>query len=349
MKAFCKIRDIHLLICRKLYKIKINYALLEKIQNGDVALKTRKSRIIKTTITVVLGVSICLFLCLFLPKIISQNSVDTEQLNSECNITSTLKTLTKNVGDKFNLVNAYGVKIEASDNCYNPVFACDNVNLASVDFATSDVECLQEGKVTLYVKVTAKNSTEPVKRGFTLNIQKEKTYPTIVKFEHQSVTLSNENPTYTNALVLSETTEEPEISYQKNLVEYDWQNGVVKLKDNVTITQNMTDKVTLKIPKSATEYFEVSFNVNIVSNEIIINLNDETITKNSTAIIRYSSALESYDSLSSFNIISIENDSIAKVEDIDLGYLIIKGLQNGSTKLTISNGHKTICVNIIVE
>ena len=332
-----------MLICRKLYKIKINYALLEKIQNGDVALKTRKSRIIKTTITVVLGVSICLFLCLFLPKIISQNSVDTEQLNSECNITSTLKTLTKNVGDKFNLVNAYGVKIEASDNCYNPVFACDNVNLASVDFATSDVECLQEGKVTLYVKVTAKNSTEPVKRGFTLNIQKEKTYPTIVKFEHQSVTLSNENPTYTNALVLSETTEEPEISYQKNLVEYDWQNGVVKLKDNVTITQNMTDKVTLKIPKSATEYFEVSFNVNIICKSVSeINGGIVNITITQSIKVRFDEFLETTDALSTFTKITISNTDIAQLTYTDLGYIVIKGLSTGTTKIEISNGIKLV-------
>ncbi len=326
-----------------MYKIKINYVLLEKIQNGDVALKTRKSRIIKTTITVVLGVSICLFLCLFLPKIISQNSADTEQLNSECNITSTLKTLTKNVGDKFNLVNAYGVKIEASDNCYNPVFACDNVNLASVDFATSDVECLQEGKVTLYVKVTVKNSTEPVKRGFTLNIQKEKTYPTIVKFEHQSITLSNENPTYTNALILSETTEEPEISYQNNLVEYDWRNGVVKLKNNVTITQNMTDKVTLKMPKSSTEYFEVSFNVNIICKTVgEINGGIVNITINQSIRVRFDEFLETTDALSTFTNITILNTDIAQLTYTDLGYIVIKGLSTGTTKIEISNSIKLV-------
>ena len=332
-----------MLICRKLYNIKIDYVLLEKIQNGDVALKTRKSRIIKTTITVVLGVIICLFLCLFLPKIISQNSADTEQLNSECNITSTLKTLTKNVGDKFNLVNAYGVKIEASDNCYNPVFACDNVNLASVDFATSDVECLQEGKVTLYVKVTVKNSTEPVKRGFTLNIQKEKTYPTIVKFEHQSITLSNENPTYTNALILSETTEEPEISYQNNLVEYDWRNGVVKLKNNVTITQNMTDKVTLKMPKSSTEYFEVSFNVNIICKTVgEINGGIVNITINQSIRVRFDEFLETTDALSTFTNITILNTDIAQLTYTDLGYIVIKGLSTGTTKIEISNSIKLV-------
>ena len=306
-------------------------------------MKTRKSRIIKTTITVVLGVSICLFLCLFLPKIISQNSVDTEQLNSECNITSTLKTLTKNVGDKFNLVNAYGVKIEVSDNCYNPVFACDNVNLVSVDFATSDVECLQEGKVTLYVKVTVKNSTEPVKRGFTLNIEKEKTYPTSVKFEHQSVTLSNENPIYTNALILSETTEEPEISYQNNLVEYDWQNGVVKLKDNVTITQNMTDKVTLKIPKSTTEYFEVSFNVNIICKSVSeINGGIVNITITQSIRVRFDEFLETTDALSTFTKITISNTDIAQLTYTDLGYIVIKGLSTGTTKIEISNGIKLV-------
>ncbi len=326
-----------------MYKIKIDYVLLEKIQNGDVALKTRKSRIIKTTITVVLGVIICLFLCLFLPKIISQNSVDTEQLNSECNITSTLKTLTKNVGDKFNLVNAYGVKIEASDNCYNPVFACDNVNLASVDFATSDVECLQEGKVTLYVKVTVKNSTEPVKRGFTLNIQKEKTYPTSVKFEHQSVTLSNEKPTYTNALILSETTEEPEISYQNNLVEYDWQNGVVKLKNNVTITQNMTDKVTLKMPESSTEFFEISFNVNIICKTVgEINGGIVNITINQSIRVRFDEFLETTDALSTFTNITILNTDIAQLTYTDLGYIVIKGLSTGTTKIEISNSIKLV-------
>ena len=326
-----------------MYKIKINYVLLEKIQNGDVALKTRKSRIIKTTITVVLGVIICLFLCLFLPKIISQNSVDTEQLNSECNITSTLKTLTKNVGDKFNLVNAYGVKIEASDNCYNPVFACDNVNLASVDFATSDVECLQEGKVTLYVKVTVKNSAEPVKRGFTLNIQKEKTYPTIVKFEHQSVTLSSQNSTCDNKLFLSETTEEPEISYQNNLVEYDWQNGVVKLKNNVTITQNMTDKVTLNIPKSATEYFEISFNVNIICKSVSeINGGIVNITINQSIRVRFDELLETTDALSTFTKITILNTDIAQLTYTDLGYIVIKGLSTGTTKIEISNGIKLV-------
>ena len=306
-------------------------------------MKTRKSRIIKTTITVVLGVIICLFLCLFLPKIISQNSVDTEQLNSECNITSTLKTLTKNVGDKFNLVNAYGVKIEASDNCYNPVFACDNVNLASVDFATSDVECLQEGKVTLYVKVTVKNSTEPVKRGFTLNIQKEKTYPTIVKFEHQSITLSNENPTYTNALILSETTEEPEISYQNNLVEYDWRNGVVKLKDNITITQNMTDKVTLKMPKSSTKFFEISFNVNIICKTVgEINGGIVNITINQSIRVRFDEFLETTDALSTFTNITILNTDIAQLTYTDLGYIVIKGLSTGTTKIEISNSIKLV-------
>ena len=312
-------------------------------------LKTHKSKIIRATIMVVLGVSICLFLFIFLPKTFSKNSNNINQLKDQCNISSELENLTKTVGDEFNFVNEYGIKIELGNNCCNPVFACDNVNLASVNFLTSDVECLQEGKVILYVKVGIKDSNEQAVKGFTLNIENKKTYPTSVSFTHQNISLSNENLSAQNALILDETTEEPEISYQNNFVEYDYQTGLVRIKENIQISQNVTDKVTLKIPKNSTEYFEISFNVNILCTSVNeINGGIVNILLNKSKVIRFDNLLGSDDALNSFTKISILNTNIAQITYTDLGYVIIKGLSVGTTKIEISNDIKLIYFDINV-
>lgn len=302
---------------------------------------------LKIFVWTTLGLGIVAFVLFWLPSLVNKAP---EKREYDYNIGGETTISTKKVGDTFNLIEECKITIEVNEDCGHPIFTSSNIHIATINAITGDVECLQVGQVMLYLKIFVKGDPEPIMRGYLLTIISDKQYPQSIDIELDSVTLSDQKPTDTNVLNIGESSEIPEISYLNNLVEYDYLTGIVSIRENVSITENMSDKVTIKIKKNETEYHEIFFDVNIICTaKNLIDLETQTLSVGNTKTIRFDSALQENDLQNSFTNIQILDTSIVQIVQSDLGYVKIKGISKGETKITISNGIKTIQVLVVVE
>ena len=166
-------------------------------------------------------------------------------------------------------------------------------------------------------------------------------YPTSLSITKPSVTLTNNVSTTLNPVITDAQNANYVVSYQNNLVEYNYSTGEVRLTQNCV---NQSDVVTIKVYKQDGSYLETSFEVQI-KDIIEVEVNG-TIKLNEDKTFYYTDYMEQ--SGEPVGVPQISDDTILKYNTSDYGYFNVKGLELGITQVIVSDGLTKVIFTIEV-
>ena len=247
--------------------------------------------------------------------------------------------VTKTVDDSFNLINECGITTYANGENTKPYFISSNSSVLSVGFYNANVVCLSAGEAIISVYLTT--DSETIKKEIKVTVLNKIIYPTSLSITKPSVTLTNNVSTTLNPVITDAQNANYVVSYQNNLVEYNYSTGEVRLIQNCV---NQSDVVTIKVYKQDGSYLETSFEVQI-KDIIEVEVNG-TIKLNEDKTFYYTDYMEQ--SGEPVGVPQISDDTILKYNTSDYGYFNVKGLELGTTQVIVSDGLTKVIFTIEV-
>lgn len=299
--------------------------------NSKVGLK-----ILIAILAVAFGVGVILFVKNATPKIEYEILVSKEEI-------------TKHINDDFNIVDECGIQIKNISGNKAPFFTSTDENVAKIDQLSGNITCKSEGNCKIYIHFRVDENTTLLKY-VNLFVESNIVYATNVTLEKTEVEMSslNKDPNYheTNILDLHGCTVTPIVTYQYNLVTYDYITGNVYLRPNAKFGN---DTVTIKLEKQDGDFLEISFKVKITGQglgnnqkviSVRIKLNQSTILPSYATYLGTDSNPE----------ITISNSNVElDLDNCGYDYIAVIGKAKGITQVTLQTPTFKLIYNLLVE
>ncbi len=253
-------------------------------------------------------------------------------IRKDATISIDQNSLTLTIHDKVDINKACGIRVENTNQ--SPFYTSGNVSLVKIDPTTGVIECLASGQAVVSVNVRVDEDTL-IREDIDITILDETVFATNAVIEKETVTLTK-NSTTTNQLSHNGSNLEILVRYENSLVTYDPETGVITSGNTAG-----TDTVFVYVPKNETEYFILSFTVEVRDNVTTIS---KTISLNSTTKIDFGDEITA-EFVPNMNDVSVLDDSILTVLDYDCSFLIVNAKKVGTTTIAIRNN----AINVVID
>ena len=245
--------------------------------------------------------------------------------------------ITKYVGDEFDVETECGVSYYANGEETKPYYFGTKSNILNVNNITGHVVCKNAGEASIIVYLTTDD--QPIQKEITVVVSKKVVYPTSLSITNNKVVLTDQRTTVLNPVITDGQNMEYTVSYQNNLVEYDFLTGEVSSKGT-----HGTETVSIKVYKKNGSYLETSFEVEI-KDIIEVEVND-TIKLNETKTFYYDEHMQQSGEL--VGVPQIEDLTVLEYANSAYGYFNVKGLELGTTRVIVSDGLTKVIFTIEV-
>ncbi len=243
--------------------------------------------------------------------------------------------LSKNVNDKFNVIDACGISFKTSDE-QKPFFKSLNSEVIEIGVLTGQAKCVGEGSAKIVVSLKVSDDSV-MEKEISVDVTEKQVYPTSVKFEFDKVTIYGDEPAI-NKLVMSSTTLTPRVYSKNGFASYDYKTGEVR--------SSQDDVIFLEIAKSKDEKFVISFSVHVEKvKEIKIS---KTLNVGQISKITYQSYLDETTESSLVCNPSLSNQDIVSIIEHSYGYVLVKANSVGQSLITIKSEKFTIIITVTV-
>lgn len=232
--------------------------------------------------------------------------------------------LSKNVNDKFNIIDACGISFKSSEE-QTPYFKSLNSEVIEIGVLTGQAKCISEGKAKIVVCLKVDNDST-MEKEISVDVTEKQIYPTNVRFEFDSVTIYGDEPAI-NKVNMSSTTLTPRVYSKNGFASYDYKTGEVRSSND--------DIIYLEINKNKDEKFLISFSVHVEKvKEITIN---KTINVGKKLKIDYQSYLDETFESSALSQPIISNQDIVSIVTHSYGYVVVEGKSVGQSLITLKS------------
>ena len=243
--------------------------------------------------------------------------------------------LSKNVNDKFNVIDACGISFKTSDK-QKPFFKSLNSEVIEIGVLTGQAKCVGEGSAKIVVSLKVSDDSV-MEKEISVDVTEKQVYPTSVKFEFDKVTIYGDEPAI-NKLVMSSTTLTPRVYSKNGFASYDYKTGEVR--------SSQDDVIFLEIAKSKDEKFVISFSVHVEKvKEIKIS---KTLIVGQISKITYQSYLDETTESSLVCNPSLSNQDIVSIIEHSYGYVLVIANSVGQSLITIKSEKFTIIITVTV-
>lgn len=244
--------------------------------------------------------------------------------------------LSKNVNDKFNIIDACGISFKSTDE-QTPYFKSLNNEVIEIGVLTGQAKCISKGKATIVVSLKV-NDDSTMEKEISVDVTEKQIYPTSVKFEFDSVTIHGDEPAI-NKLIMSSTTLTPRVFSKNGFASYDYKTGEVRSSND--------DIIYLEINKNKNEKFLISFSVHVEKvEEITIN---KTINVGKKLKIDYQSYLDEVLESSALSCPVVSNQDIVSIVTYSYGYVVVEGKNVGQSLITLKSEKFIVKIIVLVK
>lgn len=270
-----------------------------------------------------------------------KNLGDNDEYAKFCSLNLMRTTISKNVGDKFNIIDTCGVRYDAGEN-QKPYFKSENHSVLSVNATSGNAECLSKGNVKVFVMLKV-GEEDVLKKEVVVNIGERTVYPENADLEKSCVMLLKGESAQNKLIIDKMANSLVFVYYEKGLVTYDYKTGKVISKGEVG-----EDTVFIEIGKSKTEKIRLQFKV-IVSDKNEINI-EKTVLTNQTIKISYQNSLKTTTSNLFMSEPVLSNDNVViDNQASDYGFIIIKAIGAGECIIKFNDGINFVVIKVIVQ